>query len=533
MPLIRNCPSCDARLKIRDEAVGRSVTCPRCRNTFPVEKEPAVVVLDPTTRQRSPKPLVFISHAHADRAFVEQTIKPLLENHGVQTWWSQENIDTGKKWENELKAGMAETDWFLVILSPRSEQSQWVHTEIGWAWADKPHRIRPVLMEACNLDAFPPVIKELHFVDFTTNPQAAGRKILADMIRQLNKEARQHEAKVGQLSEEVEKLKEENVEVARRQKEMQTQLDNVLAFDGNWTHLPPRDVPPFRPLAARRAPIVAVANLKGGVGKTTLTANVGATLWGRELKRRVLLIDLDYQANLTQCCLDRKTINRLRQQDRLVQTLFADSPPDPKSVTRCVEPILDDRQRGTDGAIVASDELLTVQEARALTRWLVGQGAGDVRFRLRSLLHSDEVQRDYQFILLDCPPRLTTTCINALTAADYVLVPVLLDEKSTEGAPRLLRWLQARRGSLFPNLVGVGVVANNTRDVNREQEEWDDLMTDCRDAWQGEVCGFDTGVPAFTETAMGRKFPASYKELGGTFSQLVHQLLGQLSGVKA
>src|SRR5262249_3945355 len=155
--------------------------------------------------------------------------------------------------------------------------------------------------------------------------------------------------------------------------------------------------------------------------------------------------------------------------------------------------------------IVAGDEKLSVAESQSLARWLVGRGPGDLRFRLRSLLHSDEVQRDYQCILLDCPPRPTTACINALTAADFVLVPVLLDEKSTEGAPRLLRWLRERKGSLFGNLSGVGIVANKVRGVMREQEVWNELLTACRDAWQGNVCGFDKRVPFFTEAAMSRK----------------------------
>ncbi len=335
--------------------------------------------------------------------------------------------------------------------------------------------------------------------------------------------------------DELERLAGVQKELRRENEALHGQIDAVLAFDGNWSNPPPSDAPPPRPLSERRAPVVAVANLKGGVGKTTLTANLGAILWGGEPKRRVLLLDLDYQANLTQVCLDRKTISRLRHQDWMVHGLFGPGPPDPRAVLRAAEPVLDDRGRPTEGAILAADEKLGVVEAHALSRWLIRPDEGDVRFRLRSMLQAELVQRDYQFILLDCPPRLTTTCINALAAADFVLLPVVLDEKSTESAPRLLRWLRERRDVLFPGLGGAGVVANKSRGatraklVLRERDAWEELMRDCRDAWGGEVHGFDTVVPFFTEKAMARRFPASYREQGPTFSALAGELRAQLS----
>jgi hypothetical protein len=172
---------------------------------------------------------------------------------------------------------------------------------------------------------------------------------------------------------------------------------------------------------------------------------------------------------------------------------------------------------------------------QAMQRWLAAPEDGDIRFRLRSLLQNDLVQREFDYIVLDCPPRLTTACVNALTAADYILIPVLLDERSTEGAPRLLRWLRERRESLFPGLTAVGVLANKargtTRDslVNRENDVWGDLMLACRDAWPDRLCPFETVVPFFTEAAMARRFPACYREVGPTFAAVADELRSHLA----
>ncbi len=192
-----------------------------------------------------------------------------------------------------------------------------------------------------------------------------GRRVRCSRCRTILFGEAESQAEAADLLPRLERrLKAHNADLRGR-------LDAVLAFDGNWSNPPPRDPPLFRPLGPRRAPIIAIANLKGGVGKTTLTANLSATLWSGEPKRRVLLLDLDYQANLTQTCLDQKMIARLRTQERLVETLFDEGPPDPQAVTRCAEPILDDRQRRTEGAILAADERLGVAESHALSRWLI------------------------------------------------------------------------------------------------------------------------------------------------------------------
>ena len=93
------------------------------------------------------------------------------------------------------------------------------------------------------------------------------------------------------------------------------------------------------------------------------------------------------------------------------------------------------------------------------------------------------VLNHFNYALLDCPPRLTTACINALAASDYVLVPVLLDATSAERVPLLLEWLgRLMKAQVCPNLLGVGVLVNRLSSLESDQEKQDlaELKAQCR-----------------------------------------------------
>ena len=88
----------------------------------------------------------------------------------------------------------------------------------------------------------------------------------------------------------------------RRSRRYSDQLDAIANSDGKlWLNSPNGHAVPFLPLTQRRTVIISTANLKGGVGKTTITANLGATL--AKLGLRVLLLDLDHQSSLSNMCL--------------------------------------------------------------------------------------------------------------------------------------------------------------------------------------------------------------------------------------
>jgi hypothetical protein len=123
-------------------------------------------------------PKVFISHATQDREFVEREIIRLLEGHGVETWYSKEDIRTADWWERTLLHGLQACDWFLVVMSPRSAQSEWVKDEVHWAVEERPGRVIPVLLEDCNVQDFHIRITRIQHVDFSRDLPQAQRKLL-------------------------------------------------------------------------------------------------------------------------------------------------------------------------------------------------------------------------------------------------------------------------------------------------------------------------------------------------------------------
>ena len=204
---------------------------------------------------------------------------------------------------------------------------------------------------------------------------------------------------------------------------------------------------------------MSLLNLKGGVGKTTIAANLAVAM--AQHGWRVLTVDFDHQGSLSQLMLSNAEMGDLLTSRRLVDDVLGD-PGDGlakfrKAIVR-VSPVPQ-----AEIFLVAADEELGNVEAALLQRWLVKSTPDDIRYRLRTILHSEEITERFDFILLDCPPRLTTACINALAASDCVLIPVLPNATSTWSVPRLLKWLKHLRGVACPELSVMGVVGNKAK----------------------------------------------------------------------
>ncbi len=270
------------------------------------------------------------------------------------------------------------------------------------------------------------------------------------------------------------------------------QLDDIAKSDGKiWLKATNGHTPTFVPLTMRRAAIISLANLKGGVGKTTLTANLGAALASQGL--RVLLIDLDHQSSLTSICLTSQEQAEVKRSNHYIDDLFADGG-DLTALNRCVTRLQTATGSGQLYLAPVQEDFADL-ENRLMTKWHSGLTSEDIRFRLRAALHSSRLRHHYDVVLIDCPPRLTTGSINALAASDYVLIPVLLEDASAEGVPRILGWLKRFRATLCADLGVLGIVGNKayprSKLITREQDVWNVLRVKSQEAWGEPVRLFD------------------------------------------
>jgi cellulose biosynthesis protein BcsQ len=289
-------------------------------------------------------------------------------------------------------------------------------------------------------------------------------------------------------------------------------------------------IPPFRPLTKNRAVIIALINLKGGVGKTTLTANIAAT-YCRALNKRVLAIDLDFQASLTNLCLPADRVGELQVgHGRLIENVFADSSQDLAKLAYA---------NMTETGVLklhllATSGLFANVEEQAKARWIMNFAGPDVRSILRSALHGAAFQDNFDVILIDCPPRWTTSSINAIACCDYVLVPTLLDRVSSEAVPRLLRWLRDLKASsaeLYGNFKILGVVGNRAYPraglILQEREIWKASPGKCEQTWLAPVHHFATIIQdksEFRRAANHREFAALHPDLQPIFLNLVQEI---------
>ncbi|MFT3731466.1 MAG: ParA family protein [Hyphomicrobium sp.] len=283
--------------------------------------------------------------------------------------------------------------------------------------------------------------------------------------------------------------------------------------------------------------ILAIANLKGGVGKTTIAANIAAHLSHDEnWQKRVLLIDLDYQGSLSSMVFpDGQTWLPPKGTDSVATLALSGDVAPSTFLQACKKSPVEPRLK-----VVTAHYDLAQADNRLLVEWLLNKKNKDhrdlrrkfadllmgrsyqpseMRYNLAKLLHSEAVRENFDLVIIDCPPRLTAGTIQALCASSHVLIPTLLDHPSGESVVSFCDQIEGLKASgICPYLSYVGIVASRHA---AQQNAWLGVRNEIQDQinLRNLKCGFlpsQTFIPQTVAMVRNSEEGIAYFSLQGS-----------------
>ena len=223
--------------------------------------------------------------------------------------------------------------------------------------------------------------------------------------------------------------------------------------------------------------VIAIANQKGGVGKTTTTFNLGVAL--KNQGKRVLVVDADPQGDLT-TYMGYNESELKTTLAQLMESVIYDSQLDTKQA------ILNNAE-GID--LIPSDLDLSATEAM-----LVNAMSREVT--LRTILNN--VKKDYDYVLIDCMPSLGMLTINALSCSDKVVIPVQDHFLAAKGMGHLLKTVSRVKRTINPKLEVGGILLTL---VNKRTNLSKETIQDLKETYGRAIKLYDTQIPLAVKTA--------------------------------